>query len=616
MRRYICLAPSGYYYHRSLGEIPFEFAERRLKMKNQPLLLIMAGVNLPINVFLRWCCSTGHKDIGTMYFTFFGALTNKLHSFKGRPWELSEVRCRGISDTLGFGLRVNLRRGTNKILNLVPVFLNEIGTKFISDFTRYSVEGFLLDRVNYWRFGLFVLGLSLSLSPYDFLSYVLLFKDLIVILDRFFLLSGSFISVTSSYTSVTDLLFFFFKNSEWGPNQYSPVSSLIKIAPFLYPFLYGSGLFCEALATLGPKTPAPFKGLKSFSLKGLRGRYFNLGADFSSEFPSLISKVFISFFGYINNRNAFFLGLLSGKIKSLFFLFKKGLGLSVLTGFLEGRYYLCKSTCKIANYFLFFSMLLECRFDKSLLYSFMNFMPFIKNSSGVLSSVSSEASFCCFFVKKEAILRRLGLFNTTYSLYSLKHVFGWVGPFLPSIFYFSFCNLKKRTLILIGEVSEKGTFIFNLSGAFLRIHLSVFNSRATKLQWKRKIALGKLVLPLVFLLEKAFGFISTLGYYKKSPLIFSAGTFLLKRSPLSSLLRLGKGAINSFCFFVFCSNESWFKSTQKSSPLYVHLGVTFLTEIVSISKENLIEEDSFLKKSPKLVYLSRLFRLGYSSFNE
>jgi NADH dehydrogenase/NADH:ubiquinone oxidoreductase subunit G len=47
-----------------------------------------------------------------------GALTNKNYSFKGRPWEIDEIKYSGISDTLGLNVKLAIKRGTNKIIRI------------------------------------------------------------------------------------------------------------------------------------------------------------------------------------------------------------------------------------------------------------------------------------------------------------------------------------------------------------------------------------------------------------------------------------------------------------------------------------------------------------------
>jgi hypothetical protein len=552
-----------------------------------------------------------------------GALTNKDYSFRGRPWEIYEIKCSGVSDTLGLSMRLGIKRGFDEIFRITPVFSKETGTKLISDFSRHCVGGVLLDRIEDCGFGFKrELGVVPSVDQKTF-SSVLLFNRVSACLDCFTLFSKSSVSVIGSYTSVKDLFFLLLKTSETGSNQSYHESFLRNSISSLYPFLYSSGLLVGGFITLKVKSfKEVFYGKKNASLKDLSNRYFIVGTDFTSEFAPIVSKMMVSFPGYIQSRNAFVFGLLPYKIENFFFNFKLGLSSSCLIDILEGRSTLCKNVCKITNVFVFFSMALKRRFDGEFLHSFSNKISFIKNSNGVLSSTSSETSSCDLFIGKNSILKKLSSFNNNNRLFFLNNPVELFKSYESFRGLNLFSNFKHNILVLIGEVSEKVVFVSKKSSIYMCIYLSSFNSRNTKFKGDsfNKNVFGKMLLPKRFFLEDSFSFISTLGCYKKNSGSFLGRGFLkrfLKGSQydLNFLLRLNKPVLRGSNLFVLHSNIDDKKSGLKSFPIYLSKGYVYLTEIKSISKENFFQEDTFLKKSPQLIKLVSFFRLHHCNFS-
>jgi NADH dehydrogenase/NADH:ubiquinone oxidoreductase subunit G len=274
-----------------------------------------------------------------------GALTNKDYSFKGRPWEMDEIKYIGISDTLGLGMRVAVKRSMNKILRITPIFSNDTGTKLISDFTRHCVDGILLDRIESESFK----SNNVQRNMMDFKVSSQLSKLNILESSKFKfinLFDNNFSAIIGSYTSLKDLLYLSFKNSEKGSIFWSHASFLRKQINTIYPFLYSSNLQLPNFIKLSSKEPNVSYGKNNYSLKDLRHQYISIGTDFLSEFPSLSSKILSGFSGYILARDAFCLGLLPYKKKNVFFNLKKGLGTCSLIDILEGRSKLCKNISK------------------------------------------------------------------------------------------------------------------------------------------------------------------------------------------------------------------------------------------------------------------------------
>jgi hypothetical protein len=223
--------------------------------------------------------------------------------------------------------------------------------------------------------------------------------------------------------------------------------------------------------------------------------------------------------------------------------------------------------------------------------------------------------------KKNAVLVKLSSFNNSFSLYFLntptKLFKGSVGFFCVNLL----SCLKKNILVSVGEVGEKVLFISNKPLTFLRVCLSSFNSRNTKLRgaFSYNNVFGKLILPQRLFIESSFDFISTLGYYKKSSWSISGQSFWLglQKTSLYSfrcLLDLNKNPVIRRRLFIVYSNINFLKGSLKSFPLYLGSGYVYLTEIKSISKENLFQEDTFLKKSSKLLKFIGFLRSNGTRF--
>ena len=538
-----------------------------------------------------------------------GALTNKDYSFKGRPWEMDEIKFSGISDTLGLNMKLAIKRGTNKILRVTPSFCNETGTKLISDFSRHCVDGIILDRIETKSFksnslnNLFDLRLS-SLFLKKNYSFKNSYKDI---------LKNDFVSIIGPYTSFKDLLFLTFKINEKGSNYWYHSSFLKSGTLSIYPFLYTSNNISENFININDISNNSFFGIKKYSLKDLRNRYFSIGTDFLSEFPSLSSKILSGVSGYIVSRDSFFMGLLPYKKKNVFFNYKKGLSTSSLLDILEGRSKLCKNICKNMNSFIFFSIIVKKRFDGDFIQSFSNSLSFFKNSNGTLSSIGSESSSLDILIHKNAILNKLSNFSlynlNFYSLSKINRIFN-----VKNLNIDLYNSIRNNILLCLGELSEKITSISFKTPLLTWIYLSNFSSRNLNLK-KNKFndrILGKLILPKIFFIEESYDFLTTLGNYKKifwSPLFSNNSQLNLK-----GLLDINSNIDTSFKYFITNSNDNSIKSNLKSFPIYFNKNYVYLTEIKSLSKENLFQEDTFLKKSPRLLKLISFFRLSHSSF--
>ena len=174
--------------------------------------------------------------------------------------------------------------------------------------------------------------------------------------------------------------------------------------------------------------------------------------------------------------------------------------------------------------------------------------------------------------------------------------------------------MLKTILFSLGELNEKITSLVFKSPVFLWVYLSTFSTRNLKFKEtkSKKNILGKLSLPKIFFLEESYDFLTTLGTYKKnfwSPLVSNS----LQLS-LTNILNLKKDIKVSFKYFILNSNANCFQGNLVGFPLYLNNNYVYLTEIKTLSKENLFQEDSFLKKSPRLLKLISFFRASHSNF--
>ncbi|MFZ4069636.1 MAG: NADH-quinone oxidoreductase subunit NuoG [Caulobacterales bacterium] len=75
-----------------------------------------------------------------------GALTSKPYAFNARPWELSKIESVDVMDALGSNIRVDARGA--EVLRIMPRLNEEINEEWISDKTRYAVDGLRRQRLD------------------------------------------------------------------------------------------------------------------------------------------------------------------------------------------------------------------------------------------------------------------------------------------------------------------------------------------------------------------------------------------------------------------------------------------------------------------------------------
>ena len=75
-----------------------------------------------------------------------GALTSKPYAFNARPWELKKTESIDVMDALGSAIRVDSR--AQAVLRVLPRLNEDINEEWISDKTRYAVDGLSRQRLD------------------------------------------------------------------------------------------------------------------------------------------------------------------------------------------------------------------------------------------------------------------------------------------------------------------------------------------------------------------------------------------------------------------------------------------------------------------------------------
>jgi NADH-quinone oxidoreductase subunit G len=75
-----------------------------------------------------------------------GALTSKPYAFNARPWELKKTESVDVMDALGSAIRVDARGSA--VLRVLPRVNEDINEEWISDKTRYAVDGLARQRLD------------------------------------------------------------------------------------------------------------------------------------------------------------------------------------------------------------------------------------------------------------------------------------------------------------------------------------------------------------------------------------------------------------------------------------------------------------------------------------
>ena len=75
-----------------------------------------------------------------------GALTSKPYAFKSRPWELTKTETHDVFDAIGSSIRVDTIG--KSVLRVLPRINEEINEEWISDKTRFAIDGLSTQRLD------------------------------------------------------------------------------------------------------------------------------------------------------------------------------------------------------------------------------------------------------------------------------------------------------------------------------------------------------------------------------------------------------------------------------------------------------------------------------------
>src|ERR1700677_2618214 len=107
--------------------------------------LISRGEDVEITTYLEQAV-TSELSGNVIDLCPVGALTSKPYAFNARPWELKKPESVDVMDALGSAIRVDARGPA--VLRVLPRTNDEVNEEWISDKTRYAVDGLARQRLD------------------------------------------------------------------------------------------------------------------------------------------------------------------------------------------------------------------------------------------------------------------------------------------------------------------------------------------------------------------------------------------------------------------------------------------------------------------------------------
>ncbi len=107
--------------------------------------LISRGEDVEITTYLD-AAVTSELSANVIDLCPVGALTSKPYAFNARPWELKKTESVDVMDALGSSIRVDSRGPA--VLRVLPRINDDINEEWISDKTRYAVDGLSRQRLD------------------------------------------------------------------------------------------------------------------------------------------------------------------------------------------------------------------------------------------------------------------------------------------------------------------------------------------------------------------------------------------------------------------------------------------------------------------------------------
>jgi NADH-quinone oxidoreductase subunit G len=107
--------------------------------------LISRGEDVEITTYLGQAV-TSELSANIIDLCPVGALTSKPYAFNARPWELKKTESVDVMDALGSAIRIDARGPA--VLRVLPRTNDEVNEEWISDKTRYAVDGLSRQRLD------------------------------------------------------------------------------------------------------------------------------------------------------------------------------------------------------------------------------------------------------------------------------------------------------------------------------------------------------------------------------------------------------------------------------------------------------------------------------------
>jgi len=107
--------------------------------------LISRGEDVEITTYLG-SAVTSELSANVIDLCPVGALTSKPYAFNARPWELKKTESVDVMDALGSAIRVDARGPA--VLRVLPRINDDVNEEWISDKTRYAVDGLSRQRLD------------------------------------------------------------------------------------------------------------------------------------------------------------------------------------------------------------------------------------------------------------------------------------------------------------------------------------------------------------------------------------------------------------------------------------------------------------------------------------